>query len=77
MRHITEMVESDAAPEGMAGAEVLQGDWLPALRLRCWDFAHGARRLLARPWQADGFTQDIVEFVLLGNQSISALIVNS
>ena len=78
LRAATEMVVADGAGDGHIAYENLKkSEFLPNIKVRHYDAAHGARRMTSRPWQADSVTQDVVNTLIFSRDSLTMLLQNS
>ena len=78
LKETTHFVVADGALDGQIAFEALRtGGYWPNLVARHYDQAHGARRITQRPWQADEETQDVVDTLITGKQSLTMLFSNS
>ena len=78
MKATTHFVVADGALDGDIALEDLRktGYW-PNIIARHYDQAHGARRIAQRPWQADEATQEVVDTLITGRNSLTMLFSNS
>eukprot|EP00971_Amphidinium_carterae_P349179 6490884-Amphidinium_carterae.1 len=74
---ITEFFVADAAGDEQLCGKNMQKGFLSNLRIVHYDQAHGSRRLTQRPWEAQPATKHIVETLITGRSSITALLQNS
>ena len=81
LKHVhesTHMLVADGAGDGQIAFDDLKRDGvLPNVIVRHYDQAHGARRLCARPWSSDVFTDEVVETLVYAKESLGMIISNS
>ncbi|MCP4240527.1 MAG: hypothetical protein GY772_08180 [bacterium] len=78
LQEITEFFGADGADDEQLSARLLIDEaFLPNLKVKHLDHAHGGRRLTSRPWRADELTQEVSAHLIFGKHSITSLIQNS